>query len=1304
MQNPADCFQLNDLERYVQGRVDDELSDAIELHIAECARCEDTIGDLGASDDTLIRTLRVKSAKSPEPSWIAELANNPLARGPLTSGREAGQTGSATNQHVTDESLAKAAPRELGDYELLSVLGRGGMSVVFSARHKHLGREVAVKLLLPNQQQTVSRERFAREMRAVGALDHPAIVRATDAGESGDTLYLVMDRIDGVDLNRISKWRGPLKIGQACAMIRDVGMGLAYAHERGIIHRDMKPSNIMLTREGNAKILDFGLARVQSSTGDVSLQTTMGQLLGTLDYMAPEQASGSAVDERADVYGLGATLFKLLAGTPPHGRSSDVPIVEFLSRLANDEPTRLDDHRADAPANLVELITNMLSKDPRERIANMNEVVERLDSLADYSELHKLSASAIAALESDDGQELSTVQDCLASHLPNQDAPAQKQIQPTVDHAKASSGIWNWLPLTLGLASLGGIAALAIALTIETPEGQIHISSELDDVKVEIVNEKDRTKNVLVEQGKAMTTVRTGRYQIRLPAELDGIQVSPNSVTVTKDNIFEVEITKKNSVAESPAANETFAAEKERDPNVAMQARIELQQAIKALDEAKQKPDENREQIQKLEGKVVSLRSLSQPIPTEPVYQGRTLTDWLAQLEFETEYEARVAAAMAVRTLAATQTIRVRSLLRVAEIFNRSDLVNSLTSYYRYSHSPSRTADLISKLDRASACSQLSAALDDEDSGIREAAFLTCAQLSSEIKSAKSWRPLLQTLSEKAAGMDSDGKQPTLTIRKIIYAACLPDAELATKSIRLIDTADISYEEQFLLLQAAKEQKFGTRDEQLKWLGEYLSKVPHDELMKQIDYRDNGEERWDFRKFKFLSIGPFEGVESRSLSDENREELGTVTNYLLSALEMDLNAIRPYVDREDYFKLSAVSTPTQQVKTLMYIASTTPLSGEVRDRAVDLLTRRLQKLLTLRHAIDIETAEQLESPSDVAATLVMLTGELPVSMVADNKTGVLYEQVRELHDQVGGLRSGSFSWRSREMKLATRWYPLEAAKMLNASVAWLLQGRRDEDLEEIVDPRLAVLVAKTSDQFHPHTVSNELLVWFSERHPRFAQLAEEAMEETKAPGAISPLFEAWKANRSDAEVEAKLRGWLAKGDAHHIRSAVARVVALSPPILESVEGTTGRRTRRRNQIRSDFYGAVAKAYGRLAELTQLEGDDFRSLSLVPERLIPNAGQIAGRFIVRFLKEAKSVTRRPTITRPTLISDIYYADRVFRRSPDPDVVDEILMLADKNHAKFSATDQKAIDRLVDALKKWKSAQQSDTVPAVPPAPN
>ena len=135
---------------------------------------------------------------------IRDSANNPLARGPL-SGREAGQTGSATNHHVTDESLAKASPRELGDYELLSVLGRGGMSVVFSARHKHLGREVAVKLLLPNQQQTVSRERFAREMRAVGALDHPAIVRATDAGESGDTLYLVMDRIDGVDLNRISK-------------------------------------------------------------------------------------------------------------------------------------------------------------------------------------------------------------------------------------------------------------------------------------------------------------------------------------------------------------------------------------------------------------------------------------------------------------------------------------------------------------------------------------------------------------------------------------------------------------------------------------------------------------------------------------------------------------------------------------------------------------------------------------------------------------------------------------------------------------------------------------------------------------------------------------------------------------------------------------------------------------------------------------------------------------------------------------------------------------------------------------------
>ena len=275
------------------------------------------------------------------------------------------------------------------------MIGRGGMSIVFSSRHTHLGRDVALKVLLPtHQQHGLSRDRFSRKMRAVGALDHPAIVRATDAGQYGATSYLIMEKIDGVDLTRVCRRMGPLKLADACQITVEAARGLSYAHQQGIVHRDIKPSNLIIDDQGKTKILDFGLARIQSAVGEVSLQTTVGQLLGTLDYMAPEQADGGDVDARADIYALGATLFKLLAGTPPHGRSADVPILEHLNRLARSEAPRLTEFRDDLPEPLVELISSMLSKDPRQRLSSAQEVAERLAEFTDGSDLQALRDQA----------------------------------------------------------------------------------------------------------------------------------------------------------------------------------------------------------------------------------------------------------------------------------------------------------------------------------------------------------------------------------------------------------------------------------------------------------------------------------------------------------------------------------------------------------------------------------------------------------------------------------------------------------------------------------------------------------------------------------------------------------------------------------------------------------------------------------------------------------------------------------------------------------------------------------------------
>ena len=247
----TDCYPTDVLQRYLRGDIDDTLGDSIEQHLRSCEVCEETVSELDSDDDTLIRTLQLKQDEpNPNPHWVGKIAaldpnQIQMANVPIQDAHET----------VGDNNDTE----RFGDYELLGTLGRGGMSVVFAARHLHLGRDVALKVLMPaSQQHPISRERFSREMRVVGGLTHPSIIRATDAGEFQDTLYLVMDKIDGVDLKHAAHCEGPLSIADVCAIGSQVARGLQHAHSRGVIHRDIKPSNLMLDREGNIKILDFG--------------------------------------------------------------------------------------------------------------------------------------------------------------------------------------------------------------------------------------------------------------------------------------------------------------------------------------------------------------------------------------------------------------------------------------------------------------------------------------------------------------------------------------------------------------------------------------------------------------------------------------------------------------------------------------------------------------------------------------------------------------------------------------------------------------------------------------------------------------------------------------------------------------------------------------------------------------------------------------------------------------------------------------------------------------------------------------
>src|SRR5437773_948653 len=209
---------------------------------------------------------------------------------------------------------------ELAGYRIESLLGRGGMGVVYRAHDLALDRHVALKLLAPEFAGDVRfRERFLRESRLAASLDHPAIIPIYDAGEVAGQLYIAMRLVEGTDLKRLLAESGPLEPGRALGLLEQVAEALDEAHERGLVHRDVKPSNVLVDERGHCYLADFGLSRRLAERDDPS----RGRTVGTADYVAPEQIRGEEVGPAADVYSLGCVLYECLTGGPPFRRESD---------------------------------------------------------------------------------------------------------------------------------------------------------------------------------------------------------------------------------------------------------------------------------------------------------------------------------------------------------------------------------------------------------------------------------------------------------------------------------------------------------------------------------------------------------------------------------------------------------------------------------------------------------------------------------------------------------------------------------------------------------------------------------------------------------------------------------------------------------------------------------------------------------------------------------------------------------------------------------------------------------------------
>jgi serine/threonine-protein kinase len=284
-----------------------------------------------------------------------------------------------------------APAQTLGRYRLLAELGRGAMGVVYRAEDPMLSRTVAIKtinMVADPAERAEYEKRFYQEAKAAGGLSHPNVVTIYDIGHAGDVVYMAMEYVEGTELRDLLN-RGRIDAAVAVDILAQVAEGLAYAHARGIVHRDVKPANIMVPRDGPAKIMDFGIARMRAS--DVKTQT--GMLLGSPKYMAPEQLLGGQVDQRCDIFSLGVVLYEALTGAPPF---SGADITQVMYQIVHADPPPPSALNSRVPPMLDLIAAKALAKDPAARYPDARELA------ADLRACRAQVAARTVAAEADD--------------------------------------------------------------------------------------------------------------------------------------------------------------------------------------------------------------------------------------------------------------------------------------------------------------------------------------------------------------------------------------------------------------------------------------------------------------------------------------------------------------------------------------------------------------------------------------------------------------------------------------------------------------------------------------------------------------------------------------------------------------------------------------------------------------------------------------------------------------------------------------------------------------------------------------
>ncbi len=367
--NPTKANHPTDqsLHAYGLGKLDDALAESVNKHLESCEDCRRRVAEL--SSDSFLGRLQDAQGRPDSPAPVVS----------ATDGLSMPDT-AASPQSPPPASSLPPGLADHADYEVLRELGQGGMGVVYLAQNRLMGRQEVLKVVSSH---LISRrgvlDRFLGEIRNAARLDHPNVVTAYSALRMGESFVLAMQYVEGLDLAKMVKTKGPLPVAHACNFIYQAALGLQHAHEHGMVHRDIKPSNLMLARQGSravVKVLDFGLAKVKSEGAVDGGLTHEGQMLGTPDYIAPEQISDARrADIRADIYSLGCTLYYLLTGGPPFEGTS---LYDILQAHHSMEATPLNLVRPEVPVELAALVAKMMAKEPVRRFQEPREVAQAL--------------------------------------------------------------------------------------------------------------------------------------------------------------------------------------------------------------------------------------------------------------------------------------------------------------------------------------------------------------------------------------------------------------------------------------------------------------------------------------------------------------------------------------------------------------------------------------------------------------------------------------------------------------------------------------------------------------------------------------------------------------------------------------------------------------------------------------------------------------------------------------------------------------------------------------------------------------